>query len=135
MVDATHYILLMGLFVFLAESRFIYEGSGEMCWLECADYFKPVCGSNGMTYGNECQLIRDRQCNGLVLKKKYDGPCFRKRVPSSIKAHVRPKARGLCSRNRWTICSMMGGICVKHIKEQTFVCLRPNQNMMVNIAI
>ena len=45
------------------------------CSQACPKILKPVCGSDGKTYNNECLLnIAKCESNGKVVKKQ-DGPC------------------------------------------------------------
>ena len=45
------------------------------CSQVCPKILKPVCGSDGKTYNNECLLnIVKCESNGKIVKKQ-DGPC------------------------------------------------------------
>lgn len=39
-----------------------------------AEANKPVCGSDGVTYPSQCQVV-SRQCQGESLLIKHPGPC------------------------------------------------------------
>ncbi|KAG2515894.1 hypothetical protein JM16_007678 [Phytophthora kernoviae] len=52
------------------------SGSDEVCQQEfvCLTVYKPVCGSDGQTYGNDCELKR-AQCTDPTLTLAYTGEC------------------------------------------------------------
>lgn len=50
--------------------------AGCVCPSLCPDVWKPVCGSNGKTYGNTCELERDSCKNEQFIRVKEQGPCM-----------------------------------------------------------
>ena len=45
------------------------------CNIICAAVYRPVCGTDGETHGNECAM-RSRACQKQKeIKKDYDGEC------------------------------------------------------------
>ncbi|KAL0861795.1 hypothetical protein ABMA27_009269 [Loxostege sticticalis] len=54
--------------------RDCYRNQNPDCF--CSLYYAPVCGVNGCTYGNDCQLA----CANVKLA--YPGECRRGRPPS-----------------------------------------------------
>ena len=54
-------------------------GQRKLC--NCSDRFYYVCGSNGITYNNDCLLncfANSMEGRLLKLEKAYDGPCSTK---------------------------------------------------------
>ncbi|NXW35633.1 IOVO protein, partial [Phaetusa simplex] len=52
-----------------------YQFSGKTA-IACPRNYEPVCGTNGVTYPNECSLCKDFFRN-RALDKKHDGRCVR----------------------------------------------------------
>ncbi|NXU56538.1 IOVO protein, partial [Turnix velox] len=51
-----------------------YMFSGKTAMVACPRNYEPVCGTNGVTYPNECALCREFYRN-RNLDKKHDGRC------------------------------------------------------------
>ena len=47
----------------------------DLCDIECTREFKPVCGSNGKTYNNECLLEREKCVKRLFIQVAKQGAC------------------------------------------------------------
>ena len=47
----------------------------DLCDIECTREFKPVCGTNGKTYNNECLLEREKCVKRLFIQVSKMGPC------------------------------------------------------------
>ncbi len=45
------------------------------CFAKCTREFKPVCGSNGKTYSNECLLEREKCLQRIFVEVASVGPC------------------------------------------------------------
>ena len=47
----------------------------DFCDLKCTRIYKPVCGSNGKTYPNECLLKREKCVKRLFIQVAKTGSC------------------------------------------------------------
>ena len=54
----------------------------DPCEKNCVRSFKPVCGSDGQTYNNEC-LLEVAQCRTRGLRVNHRGPCAADREPQT----------------------------------------------------
>ncbi|MEJ1283193.1 follistatin-like 1 [Cricetulus griseus] len=53
-----------------------------LCIEQCKPHKRPVCGSNGKTYINHCELHRDACLTGSKIQVDYDGHCKEKKSVS-----------------------------------------------------
>ncbi|ELK18072.1 Follistatin-related protein 1 [Pteropus alecto] len=53
-----------------------------LCIEQCKPHKRPVCGSNGKTYLNHCELHRDACLTGSKIQVDYDGHCKEKKSVS-----------------------------------------------------
>ncbi|KAK3530435.1 hypothetical protein QTP86_024345, partial [Hemibagrus guttatus] len=51
-----------------------------LCMEHCKPHKRSVCGSNGKTYRNHCELHRDACLTGLKIQVAYDGHCEEKKT-------------------------------------------------------
>uniref|UniRef100_A0ACB8ET22 Uncharacterized protein n=1 Tax=Sphaerodactylus townsendi TaxID=933632 RepID=A0ACB8ET22_9SAUR len=54
-----------------------------LCIEKCKPHKRPVCGSNGKTYLNHCELHRDACLTGSKIQVDYDGHCKEKKTDNS----------------------------------------------------
>ncbi|XP_071826250.1 double-headed protease inhibitor, submandibular gland-like [Apostichopus japonicus] len=45
------------------------------CFQSCFSMFQPVCGTDGLTYGNQCELENAKECVYSAIKLAHDGEC------------------------------------------------------------
>ncbi|XP_011636194.1 SPARC-related modular calcium-binding protein 2 [Pogonomyrmex barbatus] len=58
----------------------------------------PMCGSDGITYSNQCQVI-SKQCQGMSVLIKHSGPCPETPACLSARLIARPGVRPACQND------------------------------------
>ncbi|KYO22440.1 follistatin-related protein 1 [Alligator mississippiensis] len=59
-----------------------------LCIEQCKAHKRPVCGSNGKTYLNHCELHRDACLTGSKIQVDYDGHCKEKKAENPAASPV-----------------------------------------------
>ncbi|NXJ74265.1 IOVO protein, partial [Trogon melanurus] len=67
----------------------ITDDSGKV-QLICTKIYSPVCGTDGVTYGNECQLCAQGIETGTNIEKKHDGECKKEIVTVNCSDYPKP---------------------------------------------
>ncbi|OWZ10767.1 hypothetical protein PHMEG_00016329 [Phytophthora megakarya] len=49
--------------------------AGDICQQKCSNEDKPVCGTDGVTYGNLCKLQIAGCTSNKIIWQQSDGPC------------------------------------------------------------
>uniref|UniRef100_A0A8C7RR48 Follistatin-related protein 1 n=1 Tax=Oncorhynchus mykiss TaxID=8022 RepID=A0A8C7RR48_ONCMY len=57
-----------------------------LCIEQCKPHKRSVCGSNGKTYRNHCELHRDACLTGLKIQVYHDGHCEEKKTDKAVAA-------------------------------------------------
>ncbi|XP_014006707.2 follistatin-related protein 1 [Salmo salar] len=57
-----------------------------LCIEQCKPHKRSVCGSNGKTYRNHCELHRDACLTGLNIQVYHDGHCEEKKTDKAVAA-------------------------------------------------
>ncbi|XP_055873263.1 turripeptide Gsg9.2-like [Biomphalaria glabrata] len=70
-------ILVLLLAVLLQELK-VNAQDDDRCLVICTADWNPVCGSNGKTYPNKCELDGENRClrpSGPLVTIAHEGPC------------------------------------------------------------
>nr|XP_055060561.1 follistatin-related protein 1a isoform X1 [Misgurnus anguillicaudatus] len=59
-----------------------------MCVEQCKPHKRPVCGTNGKTYRNHCELHRDACLTGLKVQISHDGHCEEKNQEKIVNSPI-----------------------------------------------
>ncbi|KAL6484389.1 hypothetical protein MHYP_G00064340 [Metynnis hypsauchen] len=59
-----------------------------LCIEQCKPHKRSVCGSNGKTYRNHCELHRDACLTGLKIQVAHDGHCKERRTEKAAASPV-----------------------------------------------
>jgi len=68
-------VLLFSLVVVFGFASAFPQQNQQECFAKCTREFKPVCGSNGKTYSNECLLEREKCLQRIFVEVASVGPC------------------------------------------------------------
>ena len=61
----------------IGKEKFPKYGPSSLCGRRCSRIFQPICGTDGVTYTNPCELEKTNCVTGSTYKKKCDGTCDR----------------------------------------------------------
>ncbi|KAJ7372171.1 Serine protease inhibitor Kazal-type 5 [Desmophyllum pertusum] len=68
---------LLIVFIAFAEFNLALASFSKDCPVKCEIIYDPLCGSNGRTYKNKCQLKRDNCFAKTKVLEIHKGECFK----------------------------------------------------------
>lgn len=86
----------------------------------CPDHYDPVCGSDQVTYDNDCRL-RSVACTNRQLKKVHDGPCV-----------IKTQCLELCLATFDPVCGTDGKTYINSCYLEAETCKNPHLNLRVD---
>ncbi|KAH1166159.1 hypothetical protein KIL84_015331 [Mauremys mutica] len=98
--------------------------------LACATIYRPVCGTNGITYSNKCNLCAARWKTGVNIRIKHEGRCNRKPDCSKYKTPDGTWIGG-CPRNYAPVCGTDG---ITYSNE-CLLCEKISLNQKMNFSL
>ncbi|KAK7073398.1 hypothetical protein SK128_018732 [Halocaridina rubra] len=90
--------------------------AGNTCPDSCPDSVRPVCGTNGVAYKNEC-FLRRASCNSSSIQKNNDGPCASEESRDCQRS---------CSSSYQPVCATNGRTYGNSCKLSVAMCENPS---------
>jgi hypothetical protein len=98
------------------------ESAPVLCAVFCTDVYEPVCGSDGVTYPNSCELINAR-CQKHELVQVYEGECTA--IPI-VDVPVDNKCNNICPMIYMPVCATNNVIYGNPCEFMNAKCLDPS---------